>query len=845
MRKGNSYSFSNGKYRSIILLALLLFVNLLTAAQEQVTDSNTNKKTIPIAQNDIKDPIHYKAKDSMIFESGSNELSLYRDAHIDYQDMIVEAGLIVYEKDASVLNAKALPWEPDSIQNHILKKENDESKFTELRFNFKSQRASLSNAYSQYGEGFIKSEKVKRNKDESVFGWKNIYTTCNADTPHFGIAAKKVKIIPKKVAVSGSANLVIEEIPTPLFLPFGMFPLKQGQRSGFKLPTYSVGQNLGFGLREGGYYFALNDHWDLLALADIYTLGSWRVSALSKYNYRYKHRGSFSLNYAYNKLGGEFENTRDNQKNFFVTWAHQMDGKLHPGTTFSSNVNFGSSTYHTNNSYDPNFYLNNNYASSIAYSKTWAGKPFNLSVAARHNQNTGTGEVVVVLPEINFSANQLYPFRLRKNIITPRWYEKITASYQASAINELKFIDSLFQLDKISSNDFRNGIKHSLPVNATYNLFKYINANFSVNYNEYWYSRATLRRYNESEEKIDTNIYNGFFAARDFATSANFSTRIYGMRIFQKGKIKGIRHVLTPSVNFNYQPDFSASSFNYYYQSYLDTSKQLQNLSYFQSEYYTGPPQGKIGGVGFNLGNNLQLKMRGSDSTKEDKKVNIIDGLSASTFYNMAVDSFNWSNLRISYRTTLFQNINISGGLNYNPYAVDKNTGKRINVTTWKDDKKILRFENATMAIGASFPLNKNKMQRANDITDDLGIRYDNYVDFSIPYNLTVNYNMRLQKTYLPNQQKDTLAFYQDFNFRGDITLSPKWKLGLQSGYDFVNKEISYTVIDIFRDLHCWEIHMNLIPFGLRRSYNFSLNVKAAALQDLKLVRRRDFRDNF
>lgn len=854
LRKVNSFKVLVKVTSRYILLALLLFVNLLTRAQ--VVDSivpvpidTSINKVVPIAKGDLSDPVFYESFDSIVYDAANKRLLLYRNAEIKYQDIVVNSSFIEYEQDSSVMMAKWLEWEKDSVDKHLLTKGTEKTKFSDMRFNFKSQRAVLSNAYSQYDEGFIKSEKIKRNKDQSIYGLHNIYTTCNLEHPHFGIKAKKVKIIPKKVAVSGSANLVIEDIPTPLYLPFGLFPLKKGQRSGFKLPTYDVSQNLGFGLRGGGYYFAINDHVDLLAIADIYSLGTYRVGLVSNYSWRYRFRGNVIMDYAYNKIGNEFENIAQSSKNFKINWTHQLDPNVSPGTNFSANVSFGTSGYNRNNSYDAANYLSNTYTSNISYSKTWTGKPYNLSVAARHNQNTLTGAVNVTLPEINFSANQLYPFKFRKNIIRPKWYEKIVASYQMSAVNQYDFIDTLLDFSTISTNDFNNGIKHTVPINATYNLFKYINANFSVNYNEYWYSKKLFQSFDFQEQKIDSNLSNGFYTARDFNVNANFSTRIYGIKLFDKGRISGIRHVMTPAVNFSYRPDFGSPNWGNYYTSYSNNQFAQQTYSYYAGSIIGGPPTGRVGGIGFNLANNLQLKVKSKDSTQTDRKINLIDGLSFSTFYNLAVDSFNWSPLTIAYRTTLFKKINFDGGAQFSPYGID--TLGPTKEYYYETNKKLLRFENARLSISASFPLNadrsKEKEERQGQI-NSYGVNYANYVDFNIPYTLQVRYNVRLNRNYkrdaVTNAFKDTLVFGQDLNFSGDVNLTPKWKIGLQSGYNFVDKNLSFTSIDIYRDLHCWEMRMNVIPFGFRKSYNFSLSVKASVLQDLKLNRRKDFRDN-
>ncbi|MBK8685012.1 MAG: hypothetical protein IPN26_08430 [Bacteroidetes bacterium] len=658
---------------------------------------------------------------------------------------------------------------------------------------------------------------------------------------------EKIKIIPNKVAVSGSANLVIEEIPTPLYLPFGLFPLKQGQRSGFKLPTYDMSENLGFGLREGGYYFAINEHVDLLALADIYALGTWRAGFVSTYMYRYRFNGSFSFNYAYNKIGESYEPGNQSNRNFWLVWNHSINSNVIPGSTFSANVNIGSSKYQVNNSYDANLYLNNNFSSSISYTKTWKNKPFNFSAALRHNQNTGTRLVQLTLPELNFSVNQIFPFQWRKDIIKPRWYEKITANYQVSVLNRLDFYDSVFNINNLKFSDFQNGIQHRVPVQASYNVLKYMNLSFNVNYSEFWYTQKNFKQYNFETDKLDTTKEVGFFTAREFDASASLSTRVYGTKVFKTGAIKGIRHVLTPSISLNYRPDFGSPFFNYYYNSFTDRNFTNSRLSYFDGALFGFPRDGKVGGVGLNLGNTLQMKIRSKkDTVNQTRKLNLIDGFNISSFYNLAVDSFRWSNVNFTYRTTLFETINLSGGMTYSPYMINKATGLRTPDYLIQNKSGLLRFETANLAVGGSLPLKKrnNAVNPNEEQSRAIGQNFAAYADFNIPWSLNLNYNVTVNKRFVVNSQKDTVTYTQDMNFFGDVNLTPKWKIGIRSGYDFALKQISFTSFDIYRDLHCWEMRLNLIPFGFRKSYNFALNVKSSVLQDLKLLRRRDFRDN-
>lgn len=847
-----------------ILSLCILFLNSLTRAQQlrsvadtaiQVIDTSEIKnkvladstKSIPISNDKLQSTVAYEAKDSIVYDAKKKMLYLHQGAVISYEDMKVNSDFIVYEQDSNRLTALQIDSVQQSKDSSVvpsrLSQGTESSTFTALKYNFKSKRALVENAYSQYGDGFIISNQVKRNKDETINGYKNIYTTCSDPHPHFGIGAKRIKIIPNKVAVSGSANLIIEDIPTPLFLPFGLFPLKKGQRSGFILPTYSVSESVGFGLRGGGYYFALNDHYDLKLMADVYTLGSWTLGAFTNYIYRYRFNGNFGLNFAYNKIGESYEPGNINSRDFSLTWRHTVDPKVLVNSSFSANVNIRSSKYNTYNTYDANSYLQNSLNSNISYSKNWPGKPFSFSAAARHSQNTQTRRYDVTLPELNFNVNQIYPFQFRKDIIKPRWYEKITASYNAHALNMLSFYDSSFSLNTMRWDDFNNGLEQGANVGATYNVLKYFNWTINADYHEYWYTKKFFQQYDFQEEGLRKDTLRGFYTARSYSATTALSTRFYGIKLFKKGWLRGIRHVLTPSINLRYNPNFGAL---YYYTTFSDKSYNRARLSYFSGSVIGGPGDGKLGGIGFNLGNTLQMKVRSKKDTLNGvSKINLIDGLDFSSFYNLAVDSFQWQNLGIGYRTTLLPNIQLSGNMSYSFYALDSTTGKRINQFYFKSVGKPLRFENASLNLSASLPVKKNNSGATLTETQKqtIGNNYSAYADFNIPWTLRVNYGVRFNKNYLIARQKDTLQINHDLIFSGDINLTSKWKIGFNSGYDFKDKKLKFTTFDIYRDLHCWEMHINMIPFGLRKSYNFTLNVKSAVLQDLKLVRRKDFRD--
>lgn len=840
-----------------ILVINLLFLNLLTSAQAtdttavvKVGTSDSSINAFPVSKDKLDHPVNYQSKDSIVYNAKTKQLFLHNQAEISYDDIKVTADYIWYQQDSSLLSALELEKDQADTTKPRLSQGEESSTFTALKYNFKSKRALVENAYSQYGEGFILSSQVKRNADQTINGFRNVYTTCNDEHPHFGIAARKIKIIPNKVAVSGSANLVIEDIPTPLYLPFGMFPLQKGQRSGFKLPTYDMSERLGFGLREFGYYFAISDHVDLLATADVYAFGSFRAGFISSYAYRYRFNGNFKFDYSFTKVGEPYEQGSTKFSNYNIMWHHSVSQNRMPGASFNASVNIvNNKNYQLYNTYDANTYLNNNYSSDISYSKSWEGKPFNFTAALRHNQNTQSHLVAVTLPQISFTVNQLYPFQFRKDITKPRWYEKIGAGYQFDALNRIDFYDTNFNVKNVRFSDFQNGFKHTIPISATYDVFKYFKSTSSFSYNEYWYTKRDFKQYLFSEKRLDTARQDGFFTARDFVVNTSLTTRIYGTKLFKRGRIKGIRHVLSPSISLRYQPDFGSGIGHYSYTTFVDSLYTTRRLSYFDGALLGTPSDGKFGGVEFSLGNTLQLKVKSKkDTINGTRKVNLIDGLDFKFSYNLAVDSFQWSPLTIGYRTTLFENINISAGASFDPYAINKTTGKKSQDFYFQTHPgKTIRFTSANIAIRASLPL-KQQNSALNQASDEqkeaIGNHYSMYTDFNIPYKFNVDYNIGLSKKFLVASQKDTLELNQGLRCHAEVNLTTKWRVSIESGYIFKTRELSYSSFDIYRDLHCWQMSLGLIPFGQRTSYHFSLNVKSSVLQDLKLVRVKDFRDN-
>ncbi len=819
---------------------------------------------IRISKDALPSVVTAEARDSAVLDMHHNIFYLYGDTKINYEDMKLGAGKVTYDQQNSMIIAEPLPvtdsLEPADTTKPTFSQGSEAFTYDRMQYNFKSKRAIVHNAHSQYGEGFVYSQQVKRNPDQSIYGLHNVYTTCSLDTPHFGIWAKKIKVIPGRIIASGPANIVIENVPTPVFLPFGLFPISQTQRSGFRMPTYTLEEQRGLGLTNGGYYFYLNDYADLLLMANIYSKGSWSGSLYTTYANRYHYNGRLSLSYAYNKSGESYEPGSSITKDFMVNWQHQTDAKARPGVTFNASVTAGTSSFYSNNSYNVNQILNNQYQSNISYSKTWANKPFNLTVSARHNQNTQTHQVNVTLPELNFYMGQFNPFK-GKNSVGNHWYDKITVGYTFNASNQTSFYDSTFSFNTLGLNDFHNGMHHTIPISASYNIFRFINMTVGATYNEYWLTERRYQFFDNSTWTLDTSKSRGFYTARDFDANMQLSTRIYGQKMFKHSQLMGIRHVLTPTVGFNYRPDYAQAPFNYYYQTYLSPNSNPVYLSPYDGSVVGTPGLGQYGtfssAITYGLNNNLQIKLRNngkkdSTSTTSGRNVTLIDALAFSGSYNIAADSFKWSPVGVSFRTNILNILSISSSASFDPYAFNYEAGRRSTRTMMDEGKGLVRFTNANIALSASFhsKQNKDRNSRQNEAANsDQYSRlmqnggYNDYIDFNVPWNLNVAYALAVNKTYVAATKKDTLVVTQNALFSGDFNLTSRWKFTFSSGYDFTTKALTFTSFDIYRDLHCWEMRLGTIPFGPRKSYNFAINVKASILQDLRLLRRRDYRD--
>ncbi len=799
---------------------------------------NSNKRDNSIFYDST---LEYSALDSTIIKYDEFKISLYNKAFISYQEIELFANYIEINWETNMIYARPKTDSLNNIIEKIIFKENNNLyECEDLAYNYNTKKGKIKNMITHDGESYIHGNILKKNEDY-FFIDDSKYTTCSHPDPHFYIKAKKIKVIPNEKIISGPANLVISDIPTPLLIPFGFFPIQNKKTSGFILPSYGNSINLGYFLRQGGWYFSVNDFFDLTLLGDIYTMGSWQLNSHMNYKKKYNYNGNFSLRYSKNIVGEKNLNNYINQTDFFLNWTHNQDNKSHPNRTFRASINAGSSSYNQLNSYQTNQYLQNTLNSNISYLYSSPNYPLNISANFRHSQNTLNNSVNLNLPDLNLNTNRITPFKRKNKIGKEKWYEKIYLNYSSNLRNQISTIDSLL-FKKETIKKFNYGIIHRIPIKSTFKLFKNININPSINYSERWYNQRIEKNWDELNQLLITDTLNGFRAVRDFNTSLNINTKLFGLYKFNSKRFIALRHIFTPNISLTYRPDFSNKRWKYYDNVQINSDGNNRQYSYFEQNIFSSAPSGEYKNINIGFDNNLELKIRKSNG--EIKKIGILRNLNFNTNYNLAADSFKISNINFSGRTELFPKMMIKFNGTINPYKIDKN-GNIINEYIFLDKISIGRLTFFNFAI--NWDLNnskktevlKNEINNQNDLNqiDWIFENFNNYIDFNIPWNLSLDYKYSILK---PAFEKNII---QTFNFNGNFKLTKKWNIGFNSGYDFNNNYLSYTSIDVYRDLHCWEMRFNWIPFGFHQSYNLTINVKSQVLQDLKLNKRRNFYD--
>lgn len=817
---------------------------------------------IKFSKDTMEAPVDYYAKDSIIYDIPNKEILLYGDASIVYKDITVKGGLIIFNWDTQEVESQ---WGVDSTGKKATKPEflQKENVFQAdlLRFNFKTKKGKSIGAVTKQSDGYLHSAEIKNITEDVYFGRSVKYTTCEYDHPHYYIEIGKAKIINDKVIVGKPANVVIEDVRTPLFLPFGVFPMLKDRNTGLLMPQYGETQQLGFFLKGLGYYWAINDYVNMTVTGDIYSLGSWGVTNNFDFNRRYRYSGNINL--AFTSLQQSERRTSTftkPSKEFFINSNFRIDPKRLYNGNFSASVYAGTRSFHQYNVSDAQTFLNNTYRSSIAYQKWWPGKPYRMSVSAGHSQNTQSKDINFQLPQFNFSVSRINPFQRKVATGGKKWYENIGFSYTVDMQNQVNTKDSLL-FKRETLDNMQNGIKHTIPISGNFSLGKFFNISTGLDYNERWYFSYLERVYHETADTfyVEDVTRRGFKMVRDFGLNASLGTRLFGMFQFKKGKLKAVRHVVTPRMTFSYRPDFGKEKWGYYGTVQTNPEGATVEYSKYSRGIYGTASRGAVGSIGFNLENNIEIKVRSAkDTIKGEKKIPIIENLTFSGNYNFIADSFQLSDIRFSANNRISQylSLNVNGTLD--PYIYDKDRNRRTPQLGITNGGKWLRLKNLNINLSGSWqskskdgrPTNGDVFDPRNGLPTDEMMQVDGYyiqdqvfgaplgyVDFNIPLSVNYNYSLSLNKFY--SNGKDTSSVTQSLSAGVNFSLTPKWKVGVNTGYDFVNKKISRSDISVYRDLHCWQLAFNWVPLGFQKSFSLEINVKAQMLKDLKLAKRK------
>ncbi len=817
----------------------------------------------------LESQVVYTAKDSTVISYLEKKIRMYGQAKITYEKMEILADYIEMSIDRKEIYATGLRDSSGQLAGTPVIKTGEETfEVNEFRYNFDSKKAFLVDVkMKQEPEGFLHSHYTKRDSSGTLNIRDGKYTTCDADEPHFYFNITRGMIVPDKMIVTKALYLVVEGIPMyPIGLPFGFLPKQQKRTSGILMPKYGEEQNRGFYLRDGGYYFAINDRLDLALSGAIYSRGSWALGAQSKYKKIYKYNGSLGFNLAKNVtgekdlLGPEYNPKKD----FSVTWSHAQDPKANPYNDFNASVNFSSSSFDRNNTYSDNTsrlqnpieHLTNQKSSSISYRRKFVNPLFNFTAKVGHSQNSIDSTVVLNAPSGSFTVGRFYPLKWASKGGTQKWYEKIEMRYTSSFENKVKAReDSIFSRDIFSK--MRNGFQHEIPLSASFKPIQNMTFTPSLNYQGMLYFSYIEKTYNAELDSIIINRINQLQYIQALSPNFNlsYSPRIYGFYTFSWGRITQIRHVMSPSLSFGYRPDLGYD-FGKYQRTLViagqDTTgatySDEQSYSIFDEGIYRLPSvAGRYGNISFSLGNNVEMKVKNpSDTTGTPKKVKLLESLSISTSYDIFRDSLNLSPIQLQARTMIMGQFNLSFRSVFNAYSIDSIT--RNNRTTYRTvnsfevtkSGKLVRLTDADFSLGFALPLKpaqQSGTQQQQPKPKPLDYESGGMVDFKSKWNLRVDYNFRYSKPY----KESTIT--QSLRLTGDLGLTEKWKISFSSGYDFVNQEFTYTTMGIHRDLHCWQMNIDVVPFGERKSYTFTISANGSLLKDIKYQKIKDWRD--
>lgn len=864
-------------------LALAIF-NHNKAIDDSIRKDSLNR----LKSSGIESPVHYQSNDSMVYLASTKKAYLYGDSKVKYENMNLDAEKVDMSMEKNMVHATGAWVDTTKTELYgtpVFQMGQESYKSDTMSFNFKTKKGLIRNVTTEQEDGFLTSKLSKRNASGEIYLEHGRYTTCDADCPDFYLALSRAKVRPGKDVVFGPAYLVVADVPLPLAIPYGFFPFTSKYSSGFIMPTYGDESARGFYLRDGGYYFAISDKMDLKLIGEIYTKGSWGVSATSNYRKRYRYNGSFLFSYQDTRNSEKGMPDFTQQKSFKLQWSHRQDSKANPYNTLSASVNFATSSYERNNlnsAYNPQSMTQSTRTSSVSWSTTFSSIGMNLSSSANLTQNMRDSSLTMTLPDLTVSISRFYPFKRKNAVGKAKWYEKISMSYTGRLSNsfsgkEDKLMHSNF------SKDWKNGMQHSIPISGNFTLFNYINVSPSVNFNDRTYLSRTEKSWDKTAQVERTDTTQGFYNVYNWNLALSMSTKLYGFftpsrKIFGD-KIQAIRHVITPSLSLSYAPDFGAASYGYY-QTYqktdTDGNVSLVEYSPYAGQLYGVPGKGKTGQWAFSIDNNVEMKIKTDKDSTGFKKISIIDNFGLSMSYNMAAETRPWSDLSTRIRLKFGKNYTFNMNAIFATYAyeLDENGKPYVgNRTEWSYGR-FGRFQGTSQNF--SFTLNPEKLKKwfgggnseeDGELEDDEGmdtdiesnidetminaqkglrkkgkkkskaeVDYDGYMPFSMPWSLTIGYGITMREntsgTFNTKTMRYPYRFSQTMNMSGNIRLAEGWNISFSSGYDFDNKKLSMTTASLQRDLHCFQMSCSMVlaPYT---SYNFSFRCNAATLTDV------------
>ena len=852
-------------------------------------------------KNGIDAPVTYSAEDSMVYEGATKRAYLYGKSHVMYENMDLESEQISMSMDSSLVHAMgALDTTGTKFGTPVFKMGSDTYESDTMAFNFKTKKGLISDVYTQQDEGFMTSQLSKRGANGEMFLYHGRYTTCDLPHPDFYFAMSRAKVRPGKDVVFGPAYLVVADVPLPLAIPYGFFPFTKSYSSGFIMPTYGDETSRGFYLRDGGYYFAINDKMDLKLIGEIYTKGSWGVSVATNYRKRYRYSGSFFASYQ-NSVTGD-KNMPDYQKStsFKIQWSHRQDAKANPYSTLSASVNFATTNYEPNNlnsMYNPQALTQSTRTSSVSWSTKFSSLNMDISSSFSLNQNMRDSSIALTLPDLTINVSRFYPFRRKHMVGEERWYEKISMSYTGNLSNSINTKEDKV-LHSSLTKDWHNAMQHKIPIDATFSLFNYVNISPRFNFTDRMYTQRQKKSWDEDNQREVTDTLQGFYNVYDWDLSLSASTTLYGFFVPNRklfgDKIQAIRHVFKPTVSFQYKPDFSSDHYSFW-DTYQKTDAE-GNVTYEKYNPYQGAlfgggvSQGETGSIALSISNNIEMKMRSDDDSTGFKKVSIIDDLSASMSYNMADKLRPWSNLSTNLRLKLTKSYTFNLKADFATYAYEADSvGAKPYIGTHTEYSKgrFGRFQGMSQNLsytlsnekvadifkwlrGEKRDKKKDKDKNKEEDEYDTGVETnldtemeagkhgakrkegdvaetdeDGYMLFSLPWSLSISYGITMRENTSGSFNYDTMRypykFTQNLNFSGNIRISDGWNISFSSGYDFENKKISMTTASLSRDLHCFNMSCSIVlaPYT---SYNFSFRCNAATLTDaLKYDKRSSY----